>query len=412
MRKTGRRYSVNNLISFKPVLSILSLGSLAFFPSALLGEPAALSQPQALQGEARSRAQVLDNFRASLNNRGIDLTSVMTEDASRSIAGDNKDGDGFMRYTLDLSLNIDGAPLMGWNGGKAHVQFKQHKILAGQTSVDVAQGYSNIDSQSFSGLYEMWGQQTLFGDALRVKGGKIDANTEFAFLATASDFLNGSMGYSPTIMELPTYPNPQLGILAAVTPMKATQATLGVFRVAGGGNIDLAEVAQTWHLQHGALAGRISAGSWLLNKEMSHFDNSPDSGTHGIYGTAEQTLWRRPAADVSGEDRSLSAFVQYGTGRSSDNPYLYHLGGGTVLNSPFHSRPSDAVGLAVSRLHFSNDPRCGYDAKAETVIESYYRFKVIQHMSLVTDAQSFQNPDGHRSHSNYVVVTPRIVMTF
>jgi porin len=403
---------VNNLISFKSALSILSLSSLTFFPSALLSEPAALSQQQALQGEATPRAHVLDNFRTSLKSCGIDMTSVMTEDASRSIAGDNKDDDGFMRYTLDLSLNIDGAPFMGWNGGKAHVQFKQHKILAGQTSVDVVQGFSNIDSQSFSGLYEMWGQQALFGDALRVKGGKIDANTEFAGLATASDFLNSSMGYSPTIMELPTYPNPQLGVLAAVTPMKATQATLGVFRVDGGGSIDLAEVAQTWHLQHGALAGRISAGSWLLNKEMSHFDKSPDSGTHGIYGTAEQTLWRRPSGDASGEDRSLSAFIQYGTGRSSDNPYLYHLGGGTVLNSPFHSRRNDAVGLAVSRLHFSNDPKCGYDAKAETVIESYYRFKVTQHMSLVTDAQSFQNPDGHRSHSNYVVVTPRIVMTF
>jgi porin len=403
---------MNRLISFKSLFSILLPGLLAFIPPVLLSEPAALVQQQATQGEAQRRAQSLDSFRNTLKERGIDTTSSMTNDVSRSVAGDSSHDDVFMRYSLDLSLTIDGAPLMGWNGGKAHAQFKQHKILFGQTSVDVAQGYSNIDSQSFSGLYELWGQQTVLGDALRVKGGKIDANTEFAVLATASDFLNSSMGYSPTIMELPTYPNPQLGILAAVTPIPTTQATLGVFRVDGGGSIGIAEIAQTWHLQHGALPGRISAGSWILDKKMTHFDKSPSSGTHGIYGTAEQTLGHWSLGDGPGEDRRLSAFLQYGTGRSSDNPYLYHLGGGAVLDSPFRVRRSDAVGLAVSRLHFSDDPMCGYEVKAETMVEGYYRFKVTQHMSLVTDAQSFQNPDGRRSHSSYVVITPRMVMTF
>jgi porin len=403
---------MNKLISFQSVVFILLFGSLAFIPPELLSEPAALLQQQATQGEARPRAQSLDVFRTSLKDRGIDMTSSMIEDASRSMAGDKAGNEGFMRYSLDLFLTIDGAPLIGWSGGKAHAQFKQHKILLGTTSGEVVQGYSNIDAQSFSGMYELWGQQTLFGDALRLKGGKIDANTEFSVLATASDFLNSSMGYSPTIMELSTYPNPQLGILAAVTPLKATQATLGVFRVAGGGSIALAEVAQTWHLQHGTLAGHMSAGSWILNKTMNHFDKSPSSGTQGIYATAEQTVWHRPFGDNSDDERKLSAFMQYGTGRSSDNPYLYHLGAGTVLDSPFRIRRGDAVGLAVSRLHFSNDPMCGFDVKAETVVESYYRFKVTQHMSLVTDAQSFHNPNGRRSHSSYVVVTPRVVMTF
>ena len=40
------------------------------------------------------------------------------------------------------------------------------------------------------------------------KAGRIDANTEFAALHASEEFLNSSMGYSPTIWGMPTYPLP------------------------------------------------------------------------------------------------------------------------------------------------------------------------------------------------------------
>jgi carbohydrate-selective porin OprB len=394
------------------VLSIAVFSVVAFLPEALVSESSPALQQQATAVDNRPSPHSAIGLKDILQNRGIDVNSSVTEDVSRSMAGGTPGDDGFMRYSLDLSVTVDGSKGNSWKGGKAHADFKQHKSLFGKPYEGVAETYSNIDAAPYSGLYELWGEQTFFGERIRAKGGKIDANTEFATVATAAEFLNSSMGYSPTIMELPTYPDPQFGILAAVTPGRNVQAMLGAFQVAGGGKIGLGEVAQSWNLQGQNLPGRVSVGSWILRKNMAHFDNSPAHGAAGFYATAEQTVWRRSAGNDQAADRRLSAFLQYGTGRGSVDPYVYHLGGGTVLEAPSRTRSNDAIGMAVSRLHFSEDPMCGYSAKAETLMEAYYRLKMTSHLSLITDTQLFLNAGGRKSASTYMVATPRLVMTF
>lgn len=81
------------------------------------------------------------------------------------------------------------------------------------------QGFSNIDAdRDFFQASEYWWKQRLFGDKLRIKVGKAAANSEFAFVASAGDFINLSAGFSPTIFLLPSYPEPALGVNAFVYP--------------------------------------------------------------------------------------------------------------------------------------------------------------------------------------------------
>jgi carbohydrate-selective porin OprB len=62
---------------------------------------------------------------------------------------------------------------------------------------EAAQVYSNIDAASRTTLYELWFEQKWMAGKVRIKSGKIDANSEFAVVESASDFLNSSMGFSP-----------------------------------------------------------------------------------------------------------------------------------------------------------------------------------------------------------------------
>src|SRR5215467_16389746 len=48
-------------------------------------------------------------------------------------------------------------------------------------------------------------------DSLPPATRNIDANTHIATVESGTDFLNSSMGHSPTILKLPTYPEPRVG---------------------------------------------------------------------------------------------------------------------------------------------------------------------------------------------------------
>jgi len=203
-----------------------------------------------------------------LARHGVSLQAVSVNDLSRAPVGSEQDNGWFGRYSLDLSAAIDSGEALGWRGGRALVHLKQHLREFGTGDEDVAQGYSNIDGESRTTLYELWAQQTILDGRLRMKAGKIDANTEFAVVATAADFLNSSMGYSPTIMQLPTYPEPKAGAVSWLGIASRYQIGIGVFKAADRGRISMAEGSKNWTLGKSELAGRASLGSWLLETPL------------------------------------------------------------------------------------------------------------------------------------------------
>jgi carbohydrate-selective porin OprB len=169
----------------------------------------AIRQKNRFSGRDQSFSRWLTDVKRSrtrLADFGITTGLVITNDFSDDVRGGAEPDSDFNRCLLDLSLTFDGHKLIGWSGGSAFVRMHSYIGENGSDYVGDAQGFSNVDDDSHTLLYELWAEQKLPGTNWRARVGKIDANTLFATVENGADFLNSSMGYSPTIMQLPTYP--------------------------------------------------------------------------------------------------------------------------------------------------------------------------------------------------------------
>ena len=340
---------------------------------------------------------------------GISFHGALIHDWSKDLNDSVGTGAGFGRLSFDLSATINGKRAFNLGGNTIFVRLKQHVEEFGATGDGAAQLYSNIDGPSRTSLFEVWAEQKVFGDKLRFKAGKIDANTEFATVQGAGDFLNSSMGYSPTILAFPTYPEPQPGVNAFVRPGKNYSLAAGIFRAAGGGALSVVEPGATWTAGQTDLAGRAAFGYWRLGKTINCFDGNTATSSQGFYTVLEQALWR---SSSSGSTRSVSSFFQFGRANGNVSPFTQHFGGGIVLQALLNRRADDSLGLGITRVGFSSQPGAHFDRNAETILESYYKVAITRHLSLVQDFQFLHHPGGLRSLQDCLVVTPRLVASF
>lgn len=358
---------------------------------------------------ARSVVSESKELLGDLKRHGIGFPGLFIYDWSSTLP-DEDSAAGYGRYSFDLSMSVDGRKLLGLKDSTGCVRLKHHLRNFGDSDDEVFQLYSNIDADSRTILYEAWWEQRLLSDRLRIKAGKIDANSEFAVVANSGDFLNSSMGYSPTIVAFPTYPEPKLGIGAFLSPVKNSNLNLGVFQTAGRGTLSLIEPGQKWRAGGRELPGRISLGYWRLDAEaIDQFDGTEASTTQGFYSVMEQFAWRRSGDPNDGH---LAMFLQMGWAEGRMSPVTRHIGAGAVLQGPFRRRAGDGVGVAVTEVRFSSYPQAGYEWRGELVFESYYKIELSHHAAIVQDFQYLHHPGGVRANQDCAVITPRLVITF
>ena len=345
----------------------------------------------------------------ALDTRGVSFRGALIYDWSKSIAKDESRA-GFGRYSFDIGTAIDGKKLWGVGGNSALLRLRNHLNNFGDDYVGAAQLYSNIDASGRTTLYEVWIEQRLFSDRLRFKGGKIDANTEFDAVQTAGDFLNSSMGYSPTMVAFPSYPEPKLGLNAFLRSSVHNTLGIGIFKTSASGPLIILEPSRTWTVGRAENQGRISVGYWRLSGDIDRFDGSQSRGTQGFSSVTEQTLWRSSRADRA--ERTVSAFFQVGTASGEVSPFERHLGGGAVLQGTWNNRPHDVIGIAATQVRLSSQATAGLRAGDELVIESYYKVLLNKHFSLVPDFQLMHHPGGSPLASDCPVFTSRFVASF
>lgn len=383
----------------------------------LIGFPAVASGQQIMSSRAQGHsifANAGEDARRvarSLDARGISLHSIFVNDLSKSPFHSHGDHSWFSRYSVDVSTDIDGEKAMQWKGASFHLDVKRHARVSGQMYSDVAQGYSNIDADSRTYVYEAWAMQSLAHDHIEVQAGQIDANTRFATVTTAADFLNSSMGYSPTIMNFPTYPAPKPGVDVLMTIPASIRIAAGEFRV-DGGRMALAEADKGWGRESGRASGDVELGYWRLQQPLITRDSEHVRGTAGFYAVLEQQLWSGSRGTDSGTGRKLTGFLQMGTGDGQENSFTSHLGFGLVLQAPFLRRTADSMGIAATQAGAAGDPDDGARAHKEIVSEEYYKLALKTNLALIVDAQYFTNPGAGGHCSPFFVLTPRLVMTF
>ena len=103
---------------------------------------------------------------------------------------------------IEVYTDIDLEKLLGWKGAAIHANaFYVHgKGPTAKTGSTFA--VSNLEGYETFRLDELWLEQSLLGDKLKVKVGSIAADTMFFISDTAAVFLNGTFGW-PGILAIP-----------------------------------------------------------------------------------------------------------------------------------------------------------------------------------------------------------------
>lgn len=374
-------------------------------------EPAQLVSAVGLSQQRNALLHYPQSTERMLQNKGFEFHGFLKTEASTDFhSGFTGDGTD-TRSLLETSVMLDLDKFMQWKGGRVSASFHDYfGTNATNALVGDVQGFSNIDARPMNRIYELWFEQSFHRGKVRIKVGRIDANTEFAYVENAGDFLNSSMGYSPTILSMNTYPDLRTGGLVALRPWRSIFATLGDFRCAEHGNMAMGEVGSRWAVAQHSLPGRIAVGSWIHAHTRDGYLGQRMFGLNGLYVVAEQSLWRQ---ESDKEDfRGVRAFAQWGNADPMFSAVSRHEGGGFEWVGPLARRPQDALGVGVTRVHLGADYYQADCTGRERSVESFYKVSVRKWWTVTPDLQLIDNAPTASSATRPYAATLRMVFSY
>lgn len=326
--------------------------------------------------------------------QGLSLDVI--NDTSHLVSGGL--GDSTSTRTL-ASATYEAGLLDGW---LIHVNAQMLRGDNGSVEAGVLQAYSNIDESEFSKLHDVW-LQKIFRNGARLKFGQIDANNEFAFANHAGEFIHSSMGFSPSIAFLPTYPAPTLSVNAYVPVNSDEQLALGIYSDSDN-EFDEQFVIAEW--QAAKQNSRYKLGIWHQTGEIDALKNErPKSGTSGVYAVAEGHF----SSSLIASD-SAGWFVQLGLSDQDVVEMPAHVGAGVVWYGP-GGRAEDSLGIGVSHVSVS-DQLLEQRASSETAFELFYRLQMSDWLAVKPDLQYIVSPAGASDMEDVAVVTLRTEVAF
>jgi porin len=351
-------------------------------------------------GEDLGQSSLMQAFEPLKGSNGFHFEYIYTGEAFTNMRGGlgtrrATQYNGLIDFVMTIDLEEAGAPLGGTFFFFAE---NNHGRALTNNYVGDFQTYSNIDAPDFSQVSEFWYENTVMDDFLTFRLGRQDANAEFAVVDLGGDFINSSMGFSPTIL-MPSYPVGTMGISTFFQLSEQLHLKAGVFD--GGANLDefgfsqeggvfsIFELKSTHEL--GGLPGDLHAGIWHHGGD---FDEFPTGGTvkgnHGVYLGADQLIWRENPDDEE-DDQGIGVFVQYGWTPDDRNDLRYHIGSGIVFKGLVDGRDDDILGFGYTRVKFSSFLA---GQSAESAFELFYKAPVNDHLTLQPDLQFISRPNG------------------
>ena len=267
---------------------------------------------------------------------------------------------------------------------------------------------------------------------MRIKLGKVDANSEFAYLGAAGGFINASAGFSPAIVALPTYPNPSTSVHAFIYPDESVY--LGAALYDGAATVDgvptgsrgpatflgddvsddwfaIAELGITPDAAGPFTLVRAALGAWWHSGQFVRFDGGSGDGTSGLYAVAEGRVWNPEGVDpADGDDRrGLWVFAQFGCADGEVSAVERQLGLGASLAGTFGDRDDDSCGVYLTRVGFTDAPAAALGSD-EWAIELFYDFALAPCVSLKPDIQWIRNAGG--GNDDALVASLRVTVSF
>ena len=357
-------------------------------------------------------------LRERLANRGLEPSLSLVVDTSLPFSG-GVDDRLTTRSLLTAGIAIDLATGLGWKGTTFYVE--GYSQAGRDASVDVGdvQAFSNIDGPNVALLSELWLEHESDGGELRVKVGKMDANSEFAAVDAAGELIHSSAGYSPTIAFLPTYPDPAVGLTLAARPYDGWTAGVGLFNADENGVVSgrrglsarfdelfvIAQVERAFDEDWNLGRGRVAIGGWHHTGDLARFDGGVADHTDGAFVVVEHDLTR--AEDAGRVDSTV--FGQWGLADGDVAPVEGHFGIGLVSAIRFDEE-TWRTGLYVSHANLSDAAGSGLGGD-ELAIEIYNEIPIAPGIVLAPDLQLIVDPSGRNDIGDAWVVTLRLIAT-
>lgn len=365
----------------------------------------------------------LQNARRRWEQAGYRLDFFLTVDASWHAIGGASTGSGAVRELLDAILTIDSQTAFGYPGGTWDVGLQGIAGDDGSRDAGVLQKYSNIDEPDDRLQVHRFSYRHVWHDGeTEARIGKMDANEQFAATKPGREFIHSAMGYSPTILGFPTYPNPAFGATLHQHVGSSTNFAIGIFDGAGAAGIDtgLHGLGTTLHAPDDAFAiaqvnyawgakddpsGRVGVGLWHHSGEFQRFSGGPSNGTAGLFSMFEQRFWM--------QGRLYEGFAQLGTADDEVSPIGAHVGlGVTTRGLLLPDEREDAAGIGLSFAKTSSAGGAEFSASAETAVETFYGWKCAPGMRVEPHLHYVMDPGGDSSRSDAWIATVRISFAF
>lgn len=362
-------------------------------------------------------------------SRSIAVQGNYTFDYAYNSGGGIESGSSNRNF-FDIALTADLQSMLDWENGTATVGFQKYSGENANDLIGDFQGTGSNDGSDVEILSELWVERFFLDDTLRIKLGKVDANSEFAFVDKGAEFINAPMSIaSPTISVLPTTPNTAVGANLFVYPYENIYSGFGIYdgatqlgRPTGTSGLDsifrdpsslffIGEVGGSWINQNNKLPSRLGIGVWRHNANFERFDGGVENGSDGFYIVFDKAIWEASSGS-SDYRQSLDTFFQYGYASGSISAVEHHLSCGLVMSNPLGNRAEDVSGLGLSWVDFTDDPAAGFNDSFELIIESFYKVQCNSFLSLKADLQYVVNPGGDENLDDTFVPRLRVEASF
>lgn len=318
---------------------------------------------------------------------------------------------------IETYVDLDLEKLLGWKGAAIHANAFYIHGLGPTAKTGSAFAVSNLEGVETLRLDELWLEQSLLDDKLKLKFGSIAADTIFFISDTAAVFLNGTFGWagiiaSDTIQGGPAYPLTSMGAVATFTPNDNLTLIGAVFNGSpadplasnaqkdnnngtefrfGDGELLLVEGAYKYDV---GLPGTVKVGGWKqLNAPQGVYrDFTTGAGVnsdYGIYGIIDQQIWK------GGEDKGVNVFGRISGSPTDRSPMDFYFDTGILFSGFVPGRAKDTFGAAFGYGQTSED-RVNTDPSTlktfQSVLELNYVAQIRNGVSLAPDFQYFWQP--------------------
>ncbi|MEM7304502.1 MAG: carbohydrate porin [Pseudomonadota bacterium] len=375
------------------------------------------------------RDQLTGNWggtRDELAKKGMLFEAVVTAEAfSRISGGDSSEDSTSGLANFDLTATFDTEKLGLWKGGTLFIYYET--LIGDGNSINEAMDnplvpISTLDADHFSQFSAWYYQQMLLDGKLRLKGGKHDANSEFANSDSTGEFINGGIS-SPANIPYPTFPDPGLGFVAEVTATKWMSILAGIYGadlngrsnsdggLFDGDSISLLEFDFS-PASAGNYAGNYKIGGWYTTLTTNEIVATSDPSTpgdysdnYGLYLVVDQPIY----VEKGNSSQGMNGFFEYSWAPNNRNQITNYIAFGVIYHGLLPNRGGDDIGLAVGISDISSNLSSD-GLTEETAVELFYNYVATPWLTFQPDFQWQINPGGEGP--NAVAAGLRTTITF